>query len=167
MGVERYLQAGEKVLASCGAFHATDRRLIRYTDDPTASEPVQSLTYEQITGIRLGVRTRLALLFGGLGLALVGLLFPQPEGQQVFQTLALVLVVAGAGLVLYGFFTRKFFLEFRSPTLTKEQQALWRLDDTRSEAARTLARTVYEHIQKARKAARAQEQAKQKNKDSA
>lgn len=156
MGVERYLQSGEKVLASCRDFYATDRRLIRYTEDPTAPEPMQSLAYEEITGIRLGVRTRLALLLGGLGLALIGLVIrPTPP---VLDKVALVLVLAGAGLVLYGFFTRKMFLEFRSQRLTKDQQAHWRLEDTRSEAARQLARTVHEHIQQVRKAAQGQGQ---------
>lgn len=156
MSVERYLQSGERVLASCGAFHATDRRLIRYTEDPTAPQPVESLAYEEISGIRLGVRTRLALLLGGLVLALIGLVMPQkPQG---LQTLALVLVLAGAGLVLYGFFTRKMFLEFRSARLSKMEQARWRLEDTRSEAARQLARTVHEHLQRIRKAAREGEQ---------
>lgn len=158
MSVERYLQSGEKVLASCGAFHATDRRLIRYTEDPNIPQPMESLPYEEIIGIRLGVRTRMALLLGGLVLALIGLLLPQPQGQKALQTLALVLVLAGAGLVLYGFFTRKMFLEFRSARLSKAEQARWRLEDTRSEAARQLARTVHEHLQRIRKAKREEEQ---------
>ncbi|GBD10678.1 hypothetical protein HRbin23_00323 [bacterium HR23] len=156
MSVEKYLQAGERVLASCGAFFATDRRLIRYSDDPTTPEPVQSLAYDEIAGIRLGVRTRMALLLGGLVLALIGLLIcPTPP---VLDKVALVLVLAGAGLVLYGFFTRKMFLEFRSQKLSKAQQALWRLEDTRSESARQLARTVHENIQRVRKAQREQGQ---------
>jgi hypothetical protein len=149
MGVEKHLQSGERVLTSWGEFYATDRRLVRYTEDPTAPTPVESLTYEEITGIRLGVRSRFPLLLGGLGVALIGLLVP--PRPPVLDKVALALVLAGAAVVLYGFFTRKTFLEFRSPRLSKTDQARWRLEDTRSEGARALARTVHEHVQRLRK----------------
>ncbi|MBI4338317.1 MAG: hypothetical protein HY683_10880 [Chloroflexi bacterium] len=153
MTVDKHLASDEHLLASCGDFHATDQRVIRHVENPNGEE-VDSLAYSQIKGLGVVIRPKTRFILLGLGLSLVGIVFPQ-------QFIGLLLVVGGMVSVVFGFLSRAVYVEFRSPALDKARQQKWRVPDVRKEAAQNLLRTVQPLIKQAQKEAESSAQGPQ------
>ena len=139
MPIQRHLASGEQVVASAGDFYATDRRLIRYREDPLLGEELDSLEYGQIKGVRVGVRPRYIPMAVGFLIALLAMLLtPRVLPQQV----GLAATLVGMGIALYGVMTRRMFLEFRGEGLNRRAQAKWRLWQVRDPKAGELFQAV-------------------------
>jgi hypothetical protein len=143
MSVEQHLASGERLVASYGDFHATDRRLIRCTATPTGEE-VDSLDYKDIKSFGLIIQPKLGLVWLGLGISIVGMFVGNARGMPT--QVGLVLVLGGAAVLFYGFMSRKFYLEFRSPAVDKKARSKWRLPDPRNRLAQEFLQVVRERL---------------------
>ena len=130
-GVEHPLSAEhlidrEVVLASHGAFYATDRRIIRY-EAKGDRERVEAIPYDQLDGIVRIVAPRVqTVVLGALVVLLALLVGPEGVAQVIFTSLG----VAG---MLAGFLNRRTYVEFRSAALDTSTQRHWRVADRGSE----------------------------------
>lgn len=128
MPIEHHLAEGERVLAACREFYATDRRLLRYAPGE-GEDRVESLDYGEISQVRPAMRPHMPFLVAGLVIVALGVFVPD-------ATLGFLLLLIGLVVVMVGFFRRTTYFEFRSSSLSRAQQARWRLHDIRDEAAR-------------------------------
>ena len=130
-GVEHPLSAEhlidrEVVLASHGAFYATDRRIIRY-EAKGDRERVEAIPYDQLDGIVRIVAPRVqTVVLGALVVLLSLLVGPEGVAQIIFTSLG----VAG---MLAGFLNRRTYVEFRCAALDTSTQRRWRVADRGSE----------------------------------
>ena len=134
LGTEHLLDR-EVVLASHGAFYATDQRIIRY-EVRRDRERVEAITYEQLDGVVNVVAPRVqTVVLGALVVFLAVLVGPDGVAQVIFTGLGL------AGM-LAGFFNRRSYLEFRSAALDTKAQRRWRLAESQAEEAQLLVAVV-------------------------
>ena len=134
LGAEHLLDR-EVVLASHGAFCATDQRIIRY-EVKGNRERVEAITYEQLDGPVHVVAPRVqTVVLGALVVLLTILVGPDGVAQIIFTGLGLMGMLA-------GFLNRRSYLEFRSAALDPRAQRRWRVADSRSDEARRLMAVV-------------------------
>ena len=132
---EEHLEDREVVLASYGAFHATDRRIIRH-EVRGDRERVEAITYDDLDGLVHVVAPRVqTVVLGALVVFLAVLVGPDGVAQLIFTGLGL------AGM-LAGIFNRRSYLEFRSAALGSRAQRRWRIADSHDEETRRLVAVV-------------------------
>ena len=125
----------EVVLASHGAFYATDRRIVRY-EVKGDRERIEAITYDQLDGLVRIVAPRVqTVVLGALVVLLALLVGPDGVAQVIFTSLGL------AGM-LAGFLNRRSYLAFRSAALDPATQRRWRVPDNDGEATRRLMAVV-------------------------
>ena len=125
----------EVVLASYGAFYATDQRIIRY-EVKGKRERVEAITYEQLDALVHVVAPRVqTVVLGALVVLLSVLVGPDGVAQIIFTGVGL------AGM-LAGFFNRRTYLEFRSTAFDPKTQRRWRMADRHDEEAQRLMAVV-------------------------
>ncbi len=156
MPLQTYLMDGEKILAQCGNFYASNKRLIRYQKGPF-SEELDDIPYSHLTSVGVAMKPRKGLIWAGLtilGLVLSSLVTMSmisavmksfsplmgdlagplglPEGSLGFDVGPLIpLHAVGIGvslaMVLVGIFVPTVFIQFRAPGLDKNAEARFRL----------------------------------------
>lgn len=156
MPLQTYLMDGEKILAQCGNFYASNKRLIRY-EKRLFSEELDDIPYSHLTSIGVARKPRKGLIWAGLtilglvlsSLATLGImsaimksisplmggfegLLGLPGGSVGFDVGPLIpLHVVGIGvslaMVLVGIFVPTVFIQFRAPGLDKDAEARFRL----------------------------------------
>ena len=134
LGTERLLDR-EVVLASYGAFHATDQRIIRH-EVRRNRERVEAITYDELDSLMHVVKPRAqTVVLGALVVILALLIGPEGVAEAIFVGVGLVGMFA-------GFFNRRSYLEFRSAALAPSSQRRWRMADSDDEEARRLIAVV-------------------------
>lgn len=156
MPLQNYLMEGEEILAQCGNFYASNKRLIRY-QKRLFSEELDDIPYSHITSVGVAKKPRKGLIWAGLtilglvlsSLATLGIMsalmksisplmggsagiLGLPGGSLDLDVGRLIpLHVVGIGvslaMVLVGIFVPTVFIQFRAPGLDKNAQARFRL----------------------------------------
>lgn len=126
MPVEKHLMSGEEVLATCGPFLATSRRLIRYRETGKG-EDYRQVAYTQLETVELVKKARHPLMITGTLLSIVslGLLFYIPVS-------ATILFILGVALVIIGGVGKEAYYQIHIRGLPKEEERLWRVNHPRS-----------------------------------
>ena len=134
MDLEDYLQPNERIVATCGAVYATDRRLIQYT--PGAKGLIfREYTYAHISLPRLVSKARFSTVLLGSMVAILS--FVIEPGSLVQVSVAAI----GAGAMAVGFLLGDRYLEIAGEG-EDENKAQWRLRDTPRRDSREFLDTI-------------------------
>ncbi|MEC9140349.1 MAG: aldolase/citrate lyase family protein [Chloroflexota bacterium] len=138
MTLEDYLQPNERIVATCGAVYATDRRLIQYTPG-TKGLVFREYSYAHISLTRLARKARFSTVLLGLIVAILGLVTGPGSLVQVSAA------VIGLGSMGLGFLLGDRYLE-----ITGEQKVeniiQWRLKDISRKDGREFLDTIQRMI---------------------
>lgn len=162
---------GEKILAQCGAFYASNKRLIRY-QKRFLSEELDDIPYSHLSSIGMARKPRRGLIWMGITvisfvlsslatLAIVSYIFKSiapllggsmgqlgiPGGSLSFDVgpwvpIHVVGLVIGIAMTAAGILVPNVFIQFRAPGLNKDAEARFRLQGARREASLNLVRIV-------------------------
>lgn len=147
LSVEQHLVSGERVLARCGKFHLTERRLLKYEGGRVLFLPVDRITTLNtatiyimpaiiLGGILLGMGI-MAKVFGVMGDALsaglggtmeqVGAEYTATNYSAVADPIFIVLTVVGIIALVAGIALKRNCYQIKAPGLTKEDTKAWRI----------------------------------------
>ena len=134
LAIEDYLQPNERIVCTCGAVYATDKRLIHYTPR-SKSMTFREYAYPQITALKLVPKARFSTVV--LGFIVTMLSFLTGPGSP-FQIAVAALGVAAMGM---GFLLGDRYLEVAGGT-DAENPVQWRLRDMSHKDSREFVNVV-------------------------
>ncbi|MBI4287240.1 MAG: hypothetical protein HY671_02290 [Chloroflexi bacterium] len=163
MPLQTYLMEGEKIIAQCGDFYASNKRLIRYQKH-LFGEEVDDIPYAHLTSVGVARKPRRGLIRAGVvvivtflsSLLMLAIISPILKslsgllggsfGLNLGPLVPIHLIALGAGvaMVLAGVFVPSVFVQFRAPGLNKDAEARFRLHGGGRGASLDLVRIVRE-----------------------
>ncbi len=146
--IEGHLIPGENILARAGDFYATNRRVIRYRKG-LHGEELDDFVYSHISSISYVSGSKTLVTDTGILLAIagiIGIVVNIFTDVMLVTPLCIVAACVGAVLIIYGFFSKVTYVQFRAAGLTESAGAKLRMSNVHSEEAKRFISVVREHM---------------------